>query len=185
MIDEVNEIWTNEDKFNATLKNVGLKDNECHTIYSYLSFPSTSALYMSLDKSQWISFIEAFAFFIIRSLFIYEQWIEPNESLSNQKVWDKNNYDWLYKIDFMYPVFRGTKIVNSVIPHKFNAHDVKSKSDVWFRLCNTSKQDIDFIINKVINANFISLYDDSYTYDQLFFGETENEYIFIQLQLFE
>lgn len=185
MIDENAPMWCSEKEFNTTVKNIGLNNYECHTIYSYVEFPSTSAIYISSNKEHWINYRDAFAFFVIRCLFVYEGWIDSNQEISSQSIWEKDNHEWINNIDIMGAVYCGSQIVNSLEPHKITTGRVNSETIQWFKANKATEQDVEFISNEMQTSFFISLYRDSYFYDRLFFGETDTKYIFIRLQLNE
>lgn len=190
------KIWNNQDLFATIARKVGLNDYSCHDIYSLRLFPyCCHALFISTEINQWANFREAFVYCMMRELFIREEWIKPNQKLSSQTEWEKNDFGWvdecLYFMDNIISLDNDV-ILCTVDPHKADMtnFDPKTKFNYW---CNTDKikngeykasaLDIELITNIIQRGEFISLYTESYIYSHLLFGKSDGKYILINFQL--
>jgi hypothetical protein len=195
-INKSDKIWFDEKLFRDTARKVGLKDYDCYDIFSLQDSPLSNALYISTDKSQWESFREAFAYCMIRKHFIQQMLIMPNQKLLSQHKWAENDYAWVNEIYFIENItYSDGKIACAVSPHKIDIREFNIEAEFNLRFTDdrpladdeyrANKEDINLMIESVKDGYFLSLYQDDYTYLQLFFGETESKYILIETALID
>jgi len=191
------KIWTDEDLFISIAKKIGLNDYSSYDIYSFRIFPCTYGLYISTEKNQWASFREAFVYCIIRNAFILEEWIKPNQKLSSQTQWKENDFGWIDEcLYFMADIVTWDSFGEKIVKCSIKPHVEDSATITYFNSRNemdtlkngeyrASKQDIDLITKAIERGKFISLYWNSYLYEYLLFGESEDKYILINNALLE
>jgi len=184
MLEEHAKIWFGKRKFYKALENVDFYNKKCRNIYCHVSFPATSAVYISSNKTQWVNAEDAFVSFITKYSLLQAGVIRPDEEFSYKYI--SNDGQWINDIiDFMEEVYCGSKIVRWVEPHKISTERVVAETIQWFKLNHSVEHEIAVIIAELQNSSFISVYPDSYTYDKLFFGETDKKFILVSLQLIE
>lgn len=184
MIDEHSKILLGQRTFYKALRHVDLCNKKCRNIYYHVDFPATSAFYLSSNKMQWVDADDAFVSFMTTYSLFKEGIICPGEKSAYK--YSSNDGQWITDIiDFMEEVYCGSKVVRWVEPHKINTERVIEETVQWFRLNHSVEYETAVIIAEMQNSSFLSMYPDSYPYDKLFFGETDNKFILVSLQLIE
>lgn len=189
------EIWHNKELYFEIVRKLGLSDHDCYDVYSYRSSGWMHAIYISTEVSLWESFREAFAYCMIRKLFVTQNWIKPNQKLSSQCEWVENDFEWMNRSDlYLHRVCSGGsgKLVRDIDPHEIDISDFNAKSEfnLGFKKCSVldnsydeywaNKQDRELVAGTIKNGSFISLYWDSYSYERLRFGVSGGLYILIE-----
>ncbi len=159
--------------FDDAVLNLSIEEHPAITIYALREFPLSSTIFVHTKKTLWDNYSKVFVYFLLRSYFIDQQWITPEASCLETEEFEQLNW-----MDQIYWDFETN-------PHEVSVTTFHKKVSEWLiNACNGSEKDWDFIQQETAKSTqIVSIYNDEYLYDRVFFGETADTYFYVQLQL--
>ncbi len=178
-IAELKNLLKNQVEIENRMEQIGLGDVKSKVSYAVRTYPTSTALYMSCQKNIWHDPLDAFIFFLIRNRFIYAGWLEPNGKFADQQKWVQNDNGWIKDDD-------GYELMSDFVsPHYVDPDEFRKRFSEWFQASNGTTGQIESVLSDIRNEKVISIYQNDYLYDRMYFGESTDKYFFTLLLLID